>query len=321
VYDRKRHMLAVPEKKPGESQPERAVRGTWPRLSDEQQKLAVSRERAHFDVLRKRIPNRGMHFHETRRFFFFTDIPQQTVDKYLVPYMDKMYALLCDAYSLDPEENLWVGKAVIVAFVDESSFWQYEQAYFGYSGRGAQALCNRNRDGSVVVAGYGGDDLHYFSAAVVHETTHGFNYRYRTRNDLPSWLDEGMAEWVANHVTGGDRGITQRIQEATQRMRKTGSMGGDAFFKAEQIDAVSYGQANAFVGFLASYNSKATKAKKTPAKSKSYAPHEPTTFCKFINGIKDGAAWEASLQKVYGTSLDDLVGQFGVSQGIPNLQR
>ena len=322
VYDRKSHMLAAPEKKRSDNEPERAARGTWPRLSDEQQKLAVTRQRAHFDVLRKRIPNRGMHFHETRRFFFFTDIPQQTVDKYLVPYMDKLYAMLCDAYSLDPEENLWVGKAVIVVFVDKSSFWQYEQAYFDHSpDSGAQALCNRNGDGSIVVAGYGGDDLHYFAATVVHETTHGFNFRYRTWNDLPSWLDEGMAEWVANYVTGGDSGIARKIQRSMQNMRQTRSMGGDAFFNARQIDFAGYGQANAFVGFLASYNSKATKSKKNPPKFKSYTPHEPTTFCKFINGIKDGGEWEASLKKAYGTSLEDLVGQFGASQGIPNLGR
>ena len=270
-------------------------------------------------MVRKRFSNRGMHFHETRRFFFFTDIPEQTVNKYLVPYMDKMYALLCDAYSLDPEENLWVGKAVIVVFVDKSSFWQYEQTYFRYSQDGSQARSNYTRDGSVVVAGYGGDDLHYFAALMVHETTHGFNARYRTWKNLPSWLDEGMAEWVANYISGGDPGITRRIQQSTQRMRNTGSMGGNSFFDAKQIDFADYGQANSFVGFLATY--KAAKSKKTPLKPRSNGPHEPSRFCKFIDGIKDGSPWETSLQKAYGTGLDDLIGQFGTSQGIPNLRR
>src|SRR5664280_1870861 len=141
-----------------------------------------------------------MQLQETRHFLFLSTLspPQAAV---YVPYLDAMHDELCQAYGIKDRDKVWLGKAVVVAFGWPDDFVQFQQVFFHYDvPQNIQGLANNGRHGDVVIACHCGTDPFYFGSLLVHETTHGFNYRYRSAQKLPSWLDEGIADWAAMAV-------------------------------------------------------------------------------------------------------------------------
>ena len=91
------------------------------------------------------------------------------------------------------------------------------------------------------------------------------------------------------------------MSEAKARalMQRTGTLGRD-FWTRYPIEFDQYGIASQLVRFLI-----ATDRKK---------------FCEFVQGIKEGMQPEESLQAAYKGSVEDLVGAFGTSIGLPQLK-
>jgi hypothetical protein len=133
---------------------------------------------------------------------------------------------------------------------------------------------------------------------LVHETSHGFNHRWMSPERLPNWLNEGIAEWVGTKVVPGSDQVPLKEAEALEFMRRTGTLGPD-FLTQENIDAVQYGIASSLVKFLA---------------------RDLKKFATFVQGIKEGAAVEESLQASYKVSLADLIKAYGAAVGVPQLK-
>jgi hypothetical protein len=270
----------------------------WPELSDEDQKAALDKRKAFLKKVAEHFSSLDMQVYETKYFLLLSSLPPQLAAM-CQPHLDAMHEELCKAYAVERPDKLWLGKAVVVAFSSKEDFMQFEQVFFHTNPpANVQGAANQVSSGEDVVGCCCGDDPMYFAHVLVHETTHGFNHRYKSSRRLPNWLDEGIADWVAMSVVKMDKRAFARVTSSVQQARQQGTLGGD-FFTAEHISAWQYGIASSMVNFLLKYDRKA--------------------FRRLIDEIKLGAKWEDALQKTYRVTPQELARQYGRSMGIPNL--
>lgn len=270
----------------------------WEKLSDEDRQKFVDEEKEFLKEVGVYFQKLPMKFYETKYFLFFTDFPPAQVAPYIAK-LDKMNEVLGQAFGFGPGENVWRGKAVIVAFVNRNAFIEFEREFMEYPDTGdAQGLCHSDSTGRVLVSCYRGNNPSFFGALLVHETSHGYCHRYLSTASIPSWLNEGLAEWVATAAVPREGEMNRRRQEATLRLRQTGTLEG---LLSDQVsEHWHYGAAHSIVDLLIKEN--------------------PQQFRLFLNGIKQGLPWEDSLVRAYGATAPDLIRLYARSIGVQNLQ-
>lgn len=322
IYDPTRKMLVPPTQASAKAKPEeQGDTSVRLQLSDDQQKAAVEKQRALLEEAGQKIPNRGMRLHETKRFLFYSDVSPQIITSIYVPYLDAMYTQLCGIYGIDPNINIWKGKATIVVYADKVNFINFQHTYFGDPELGydnVAGLANLRPGGEVVITAYATNDAKFFAVLLVHETTHGFTFRYFAQRRVPSWLHEGISDYLANQVVPTHPEVRRRVERSIEQMRRTHTVGSQFFSATKSIDAEQYGTATSFVNFLLTYNPKAPAGK--PGSKSRRQEASPTSFRQFQEKLRAGTPWEASLQEAYGMTLAELVQRFGQSIGVPDLR-
>jgi len=267
----------------------------WPELTPSQHEQEVAELRKQIEAIQKVFPD--MALYETHEFLFLSNMPRDQV----VPYaasLDKMYDMMCAMYRIKRGTPVWKGKCLVTAFLEKEQFMRYESDFKQVDATGAQGLCHSRSNGDVEMACYRGSDPIYFGQVLVHETSHGFIHRYRTAERLPSWVNEGMAEWIALSLVPSNGGIARKRDNALEQIRSTGSLTG--LLTAQPISAPHYGMAYNLTNFLIQTD----KAK----------------YAGFIDGMKEGKTWEESLKDSYGATADQLVASYGKSIGVPSLR-
>ena len=255
----------------------------WNPLSDDEHQQFMDKHREFLKKTESKLTNIRFRLVETRYFLFFTDLAPAEVDGYIV-YLDAMYRELCQAFGLSPEKNIWCGKCVVVAFGRRQDFLQFEAEIMNNpNAAGAQGLCHQTSDGTVIFSGYKGDNG-FFGHVLVHETSHGFVHRYLTTARAPSWLNEGMADWLANVIVKGTKIPTRQKNSAILVKRQNGW--GD-FLTTGQISGDYYGSASTLVEILV-------------------ARDQGGQFKAFFDGIKEGKPADESLKDAFGISYRDL---------------
>lgn len=288
-------------KKPSDRQEqdeEKPCPNPWPELTEEQQAASLAKQKKLLDSLPGALKLASFPYAETPRFLFATDLPPQLAAPVL-PSLEAMYKELCNAFGVDKNTNIWRGKAVIVAFARRETFQQFELTLFHEAQDTAQGLAHQASNGEMLISCYYGSSPSFFPVVIVHETTHGFMHRYRSAQHIPSWINEGAADWVAGAVVRNDNAVRRRQAAAVAQIWQTRSLGGEAFLYAEQVHGVQYGTASKMTEFLLSFN--------------------PKAYRKFINGIKDGQTWQVSLKENYGFTPEQLAFRFGQYIGVPGV--
>ncbi len=238
--------------------------------------------------------------HETKFFLFFTDMPLNQVGPY-VAYLDNMYLELCKAFGVPKDKNIWLGKCIIVAFLNKESFLAFEQAFMDNpNAEGAQGLHHASSDGKAIISVYRGNDPAQFAAVLVHETAHGFLHRLRSNVHIPPWINEGIADWIAGAVVRSGKAVVERQKEALEIIRRTSSLGVNFFDDRADLQAWQYGVASNLTNFMLQI--------------------DPGRYKAFIVGIKEGYSLEEALTRSYGLTPADLLGQYGRSVGVANLR-
>jgi len=270
----------------------------WKKYTDEEIGGFIKEEKEFLQEVGEHFTNLPMKYYETNYFMFFTDLPPNQVAPYL-KNLDKMNEILGKAYGFAPGENVWRGKAVILAFVNKASFQEFEAKFMNNGDTGsAMGLCHSSSNGRVVVSCYRGDSPSYFAALLVHETSHGYTHRFMSTVHIPSWVNEGIAEWVASAAVPGERSMRNRQQLAATQLKQLGSLNG--MLSSERVQGQEgYGASLSLINLLIKEN--------------------PAQFRAFFNGIKQGLPWEDSLMRAYGASPEDLAKLYGRSIGVPNL--
>lgn len=274
---------------------QRGIEG-WPQLPAAAHEAEVQQLRQFVAQVQAAFP--ALKTTETHEFIVATDIPAQQIGPY-VESLDKMHDMLCNLYGIPRGEPLWKGKCLVVAFLGQQDFMAFEARFMQAHLPGVHGVCHQRSDGRVVMACYRGDDRDTFAHMLVHETSHGFNHRWISPVTLPSWLNEGIAEWIGTKIVPDCKEVQLKQKHALAFMKAKGTLG-DNFFadgRNDKIEAIQYGMALLLVRFL--------------------EERDRQKFAQFVRGIKEGQTVEQSLQAAYGWSRDQLVANFGQRLDIP----
>lgn len=277
-----------------------AGRQLWGGVSDEQQALAIDEyKKEYIDKVKLVFANRDVQLHETKFFLFCTDMPADQIEVYIAN-LDRMYIELCKLFGIFKETNIWRGKCLVVAFQERSGFVRFETEIMGHAApEWTQGLCHSFGNGKVVISCYRGNNLAFFGNLLVHETTHGFLHLYRSNVDIPSWLNEGLAEWVANLVVPESNTVPNRQRQAIPKIQNTGTMGG-MLDNPGNIESWQYGLASGIAQVLIDAN--------------------PQAYGGMFTLIKEGATWREALDELYGMTPEELAAGYGRTVGIPELK-
>jgi hypothetical protein len=272
----------------------------WPSLSAKEHAAQLTELEAFVADVREAFPK--LQSSQTHEFLVATDIPAGQMAPYLAN-LDAMHDFLCDLYGIPRGEPVWKGKCLVVAFLERDDFLAFEGRFMHTQAGDAHGICHQRSDGRVIMACHRGDDASAFAHMLVHETSHGFNHRWMSPARLPSWLNEGIAEWVGTQVVPACRQVPLKEAQAVEFMRAGGTVGPGFFDDGAdaQIGAVQYGIAAGLVKFLVA--------------------RDRTRFAAFVQGVKEGQGVEESLQQTFRASLDDLIRAYGTAVGVPALTR
>ncbi|MCE9553341.1 MAG: hypothetical protein K8T91_08180 [Planctomycetes bacterium] len=269
----------------------------WPKLDEKTQAKSVEDHKAHLKEVQELFPNRHFTFVETDFFLFYSDLAPADLRLY-VPYLDAMYRRLLTFFDIKQGTNIWRGKATVLIFANRESYVLYAQKFWNSKTKGVEGgrcFCQSNGEVHIGIHTTGADRKK-IAAVIVHETTHGFVWRYKARCSISNWVDEGLAEHIASLIVPGS--LNSKEQLAIQQMREYGTTG--TGFYGKRLNAAQYGVAYCLTRYMISANAK--------------------RYRDFFEMLKAGATEEEALQEVYGIRRDVLIAQFGRSLRIPNLR-
>jgi|GEM_PF-495963 len=271
----------------------------WPELSKEDHAKAVAEDKEFLITVGKQFADRAMKFRETTYFLFYTNLPEAEVSL-ISKRLDAMYDQLCTAFGIPRRKNIWRGKCVIVAFIHPQDFQKFEAEIMRTPASAAvQGRAHQYPTGRCVIGCYRGTQFDNFAQVLVHETSHGFLHRHISSVDIPTWINEGIADWIADKVVPVAEHIRRNQAQAVARLRTTRTLGGD-FFSGDSIDAWQYGVASHLTEFM-------LRGGNGPK------------YRGFIDDIKKGYTWRQSLKRNYGVDENGLTTLYGKSLRIVNL--
>ena len=284
--DKRTERLAYEKATNARLRPQR--RQLWKHLTVQQQEKFLKKQALFIEDVKKKLPDVNFRLVETEYFIFVTDLNIAEADGYIA-YLDEMYAELCKAFGLPPEKNIWAGKCTVFAFRSQRTYVEFEQQVMKLnptSVAGTQGICHQAGDGNVIFAGYKGTN-NFFGHVLVHETSHGFVHRYLSSARAPSWLNEGMADWLADKVVQGKQ-IRQRQISSAKIVQQKGNWGN--VLNVERINGDQYGICSVLVEILVDNDNGEGR------------------FKKFIDGIKEGHSAQACLKEHFNMTYAELQG-------------
>lgn len=141
---------------------------------------------------------------ETDHFLIWTDWHVSDHAR-LAELCESMYSALCAEFGADAQDRVFLAKCPIFCWRAKARFRQFARLFdkfeapnaLGYTRSAAQT-------GHVHVVAYcSGDsdeDFDRFACTLVHEGTHAFLHRFHSNELIPHWINEGLAELMAERV-------------------------------------------------------------------------------------------------------------------------
>jgi hypothetical protein len=266
----------------------------WGKQSDEQQAAAVDQLKRFADETQKRM-GKKLSLNETKYFLFYSDLPDQEARNWS-GLLDRMYDKLANMFAVAKNTNIWRGKGLVFVFRSQSDYYRFEALMHRTDAKGSAGMCNQFGDGMVHIAFYRQEQELEFAHVLVHESSHGFLHRYRSPVPVPSWANEGLAEWIATTLLE-DKRPNQRKEvqyAAGYFIRQHKGIG--TLFTADHVEGWHYPISEMLTTFMIERN--------------------PRGYVAFINGIKDGVSWEESLKKNMRYTKEQLILDFAAAMKI-----
>ena len=263
----------------------------WKHLTVKEQEVFLKDQAKFVEDAKKKLNDIPLRQVETEFFTFVTDLNRAEVGGYIA-YLDAMYAELCKAFGLPPEKNIWAGKCIVFAFRTKETYFGFEAEVMEVGPAqiaNTQGLCHQFPNGKVIFAGYKGTN-NFFGHTLVHETSHGFVHRYLSSARAPSWLNEGMADWLADKVVKGPK-IKNRQRLAAARVKLKNDW--NDVLNIERITGEQYGICSVLVEILVARDNGKGK------------------FKKFIDDIKEGHSAQEGLKKHFNITYPELQAIYG----------
>src|SRR4051794_34152953 len=146
---------------------------------------------------------------QTAHFIVFTDWDPREFG-FLKTNLEAAYAAVSRQFDIPVKENVFVGRLPVFMFARQRDFIRYAQkfddippndalqGYYGGNGRGTGHMAmwkpavNENAGAAQRAAAE-----RRWAYTLTHEFTHAFVDRYRNSHSIPRWLNEGIAEVIA----------------------------------------------------------------------------------------------------------------------------
>jgi hypothetical protein len=264
-----------------------SVDGAWPTLTPAEHAEATRALRDFAEPIVRRVAPGDWKQAETDYFLLYTDLDRDEALSW-ARLLDRMYDRMRAVFRVPEGQNVFKGRCLITIWSTRQRFAEWSRLAEGLSlaGRsGVAGYCRGFPDGRTHVTFFRQPDRMEFALVLTHEASHAFTHRYRTGRHIPSWVNEGLAEYVSHHLVEAPRWRAGRARGSREAYHAHGGLAN--LFVAPSIDWFQYGQAWEFTQMMVSENADGYRA--------------------FVDALKDGKAVHAALEEDYGASLDRLV--------------
>ena len=268
----------------------------WGKLTPEQQAAAVEELKKFAEEAKVKV-NPSLAAHETKYFLFYSDLKPNEAQRW-ASTLDNMYLQLAKLFAIKGGENIFRGKGLVFVFAREQDYLTFQKEMHKTDATGSAGLCHQYGNGDVHVAFFRQPNDLDFQAVLVHETAHGFLHRYRKPPVIPTWVNEGLCEWIAGELVPQKGKRMELKQHGIGELRNRGGLD-KQFFSADHLEGWQYPVSASLADFMIKANRK--------------------NYVAFIDGMKDGMKWEEALTTKYGVPLDRLVAAFGEEHKIRGL--
>jgi hypothetical protein len=232
---------------------------------------------------------------QTDHFICFNDWDAREA-QFLKNNLEGAYATVSKQFEIPVKENVFVGKLPVLMFAKHEDFTKFASqvdrfpvpktvaGYYmtmvtseGQQTGGHMAMWKPDITGNNV-----SEAERQWAYTLTHEFTHAFVARYRTNQRIPRWLNEGVAEVIAN-----SKFPRQGVRDFARRMALKGADVSSVFDDNNMPGGEMYPVMMTLVETLIADDRKA--------------------FLKYFDDIKAGVDPEEALKKYYNTDYDGLV--------------
>jgi len=233
----------------------------------------------------------SIHRIETPHFVIYSDWKRSN-DRALAGICEKMYRAMCSQFGIGPDQNLWAGKCPVYIFWAGKNYRKFTTEVDQRNMDKAAGYCTWNSSGFVYIVMNRVKQKGMSTAraktrfyeVLVHEATHGFLARYISNRSIPSWLNEGLADYIAATLVPRCS-ATRKHRDAAKEAVKEGKSIGHVF-RQVGLNSFDYGIAQSLVRYLIARNRKG--------------------IAKLVTLIKQGATEAEALKQVYKLDHDRL---------------
>lgn len=264
--------------------------GPWPELSEAELAVETARVRAKAQAM---VRDAGLTLGQldAGEFILFSDLEEKDA-KEAGLQLERMYRSLLRTLELPAHARLFQGKAVVFLLTDREQFVHLEREAFGIDPNGAIGMCHLRDADVFVVCHKGTDDLAYMST-LIHETVHGFMYRYQSPAELPIWANEGLADYIAGFLLTSSVEPGRHWSQAKAFVRN-GNDPSDVLYQSYEDGTWpakdSYAVSHMLVRHMLEKDSRAMK--------------------RWIDDIKRGADWREALRDAFALTPNQLADDF-----------
>lgn len=223
---------------------------------------------------------------QTKHFLLYSDLPASETRKW-AGQLDRMYETLLRTLDIPEGTKLFNGKCVVFIFAEREDFIGFETSVWQNSGaQWMGGVCHQRGEDVFICFFKGGKPDQDFQSILIHEAVHGFIYRYRSPARLPTWANEGLADYVAGYLTERSAEPQRHWQHARNFVMSgkdpatimAQRYGGTGALKWPNDD--SYPVSHMIVRFM--------------------LKHRASAFKQWIDDIKAGRQWEESMRARFG---------------------
>ena len=195
--------------RPVDVNPHAKVEGQKFRQSDpEMEKAVLEVSEGWYRLITQRV-NKTCARVETEHFLIYTTW-KKADHKTLGKQLEKLYSTLCGKFDIPKDKNIWTPKMPIYCFWQRTEFERFYVEAYDRASPPAAGLCGHRLSFTYVILNQMrhpgrsvAQDRQWFYEVLVHETTHAFNNRYLSDIHLPTWFNEGIAEYMAASLVPG----------------------------------------------------------------------------------------------------------------------
>lgn len=216
--------------------------------------------------------------------------------KRILDLLELTYTTAGGMLGFDPKTNLFLGKTVVFVFPERSAWAEFERDHYGNPNTdGFGGFCHF--DGPLAsLCFYRSKDEPLFLLTLAHEAVHAIAHRVKSPANLPTWANEGLADFLAAQVFPRANKPSEQWQQARtfaqqkqndlskliRRNYRDGSWPGD--------DGMGYPVSHMLTRYLVKRDEAAYRA--------------------WFADVKEGKSWREALEARYGAKVEALLAAF-----------